>query len=71
MAGSRKVQDILTDQKVPREVRAGVPVLECDGEIVWIPGYRIARGWELADESASAVRIRVTRARRPRGLPRR
>jgi tRNA(Ile)-lysidine synthetase-like protein len=61
MAGSRKVQDILTDQKVPREARAGIPVLECDGEIVWIPGYRIARGWELPGETVPAVRIRLDR----------
>lgn len=59
MKGSRKVQDILTDHKVPRARRSAVPVFECAGEIVWLPGYRIARGWEVPDANARSVHIRV------------
>lgn len=61
MDGTRKVQDVLTDQKVPRAERGVVPVLECGGEIVWVPGYRIARGWEVPGELARAVHIRLER----------
>jgi tRNA(Ile)-lysidine synthase len=61
MRGSRKVQDILTDHKVPRDSRGSVPVVECGGEIVWIPGYRIARGWEVPSEDAPAIHLKVTR----------
>ena len=38
MKGSRKIQDILGDAKVPRAERSRVPVVECEGEIIWIPG---------------------------------
>jgi tRNA(Ile)-lysidine synthase len=61
MRGSKKVQDILTDDKVSRDRRGSVPVFECGGEIVWIPGYRIARGWEVPGEDAPAIRLSVAR----------
>lgn len=40
--GTRKLQDILVDAKVPREQRPAVPVLVADEEIVWVGG--LARG---------------------------
>jgi len=47
MNGTKKLQDIFTNAKVPREQRGRIPVVECCGEIIWLPGYRIARGWEV------------------------
>ena len=47
MDGTKKLQDIFTDAKVPRDQRARIPVVECRGQIVWLPGYRVARGWEV------------------------
>ena len=35
---SKSLQDIFTDRKVPRSLRHRLPVVETDGEIVWIPG---------------------------------
>ncbi|HIE10838.1 MAG TPA: tRNA lysidine(34) synthetase TilS [Kiritimatiellae bacterium] len=46
MRGSRKLQDIFTDYKLPREERRRVPVLEADGEVIWIAGFRPAEGWQ-------------------------
>src|SRR5262249_24488667 len=40
--GTRKLQDLLVDAKIPRETRAGVPVLESAGQILWVAG--VARG---------------------------
>lgn len=57
MAGSRKLQDIFTDLKIPLAQRAQWPVVECGGEIIWIPGYRIARGWELASDEEPALQL--------------
>ena len=59
--GSRKLQDILVDGKVPRAQRGSVPVLECGGEIVWIPGYRVAREWTVEDENRPAVQVFLDR----------
>ena len=57
--GSRKLQDVFTDAKVPRAERDCIPVFECGGRVVWVPGYRIARGWAVESERAPAVRLRV------------
>jgi tRNA(Ile)-lysidine synthase len=61
MRGSKKVQDIFVDAKLARERRASVPLFDCAGEIVWVPGYRIARDWEIIDETKPALQIYVER----------
>ena len=63
MNGSKKLQDIFVDQKVPVTRRPEIPIIECGGDIVWLPGYRVARGWEVKDASTDAVQICVTVAR--------
>ena len=60
MEGSKKLQDIFTDLKIPQTRRAAWPVVECGGEIIWLPGYRIARGWALAAEDEPALHLRVS-----------
>ena len=61
MEGSKKIQDVFTDAKVPAAARSAVPVFECRGEIVWVPGYRVARGWEVRDTDLPALQIAVDR----------
>ncbi|MEA2068236.1 MAG: tRNA lysidine(34) synthetase TilS [Verrucomicrobiota bacterium] len=63
MGGSRKLQDILTDQKVPRAGRPHTPVVVCRGEIIWLPGYRTARGWEVQDPKGKSVHARIEQNR--------
>ena len=36
--GTKKLQDVFTDAKLPRAWRARWPLLRVDGDIVWIPG---------------------------------
>jgi tRNA(Ile)-lysidine synthase len=57
MEGSKKLQDIFTDLKIPKAQRENWPVVECGGEIIWLPGYRIARGWELSGNSEPALHL--------------
>ena len=57
---SRKLQDVFVTSKVPPSVRANLPLI-CDaatGEVLWVPGYRIARS--VAVESATAPSWRFT-----------
>ena len=61
--GTKKLQDIFTDAKVPRELRGRIPVVECRGEIVWLPGYRVARGWEVPSPRSRSLRLELTPAR--------
>jgi tRNA(Ile)-lysidine synthase len=59
MQGSKKLQDVFVDGKVPAELRRRVPVFECAGALVWVPGYRVARGWEVKDAAERSLQIRV------------
>ena len=38
--GSKKISDILTDEKIPVFLRCDIPVLEYMGEIIWLLGVR-------------------------------
>ena len=41
-AGSRSLQDLFTDHKVPREQRRQLPVVLAAGEVAWVPGIATA-----------------------------
>jgi tRNA(Ile)-lysidine synthase len=57
MKGTRKIQDILVDAKIPRAVRGRIPVLVCAERVVWLPGYRIDRKWAVDDEGAMNLQV--------------
>ncbi|MBL7076592.1 MAG: tRNA lysidine(34) synthetase TilS [Kiritimatiellae bacterium] len=61
MKGSRKLQDIFVDAKVPADQRGSIPILECGGAIAWIPGYRIAHPFRVTDEKAPNLKVRIER----------
>jgi len=41
--GSRKVARMLLDAKIPRPARSQVPVLVCQGQVLWVAGLRRSR----------------------------
>jgi tRNA(Ile)-lysidine synthase len=46
--GTRKLQDVLVDARVPREERDRIPVIaDAEGRILWVPGVRQADHWRL------------------------
>lgn len=59
MAGERKLQDILTDAKIPAAARDRIPVFSIDGEVAWIPGCRPASHWAVPAPDAPSLCIRV------------
>ncbi|MCG2660367.1 MAG: tRNA lysidine(34) synthetase TilS, partial [Kiritimatiellae bacterium] len=60
MQGTKKLQDIFSDGKVPPTLRHRLPVIECQGEIVWIPGFRIAQGWEVHPDESLALQLQIS-----------
>ena len=38
LGGTKSLQDLFTDRKVPRALRHSLPVVEANGEIVWVAG---------------------------------
>lgn len=59
MQGSRKLQDLLVDAKVPAEDRARLPVLAVGADVVWVPGYRVAQAFAVRMPGAAAVWVRM------------
>ena len=57
---SRKLQDVFVTAKTPQELRRTLPVLAdaVTGEILWVPGYRVAQS--VAVESPTAPSWRMT-----------
>jgi tRNA(Ile)-lysidine synthase len=48
MDGSKKLQDVFVDEKIPRGARGAVPVIATENEVLWIPGIRRTRLYEPA-----------------------
>jgi len=60
---SKKLQDIFTDRRVPREERRRIPLICADGEILWIPGVALSEAAGAADPDT------IVTARPPGGQP--
>ena len=56
---SRKLQDVFVTAKVPPAVRASLPILAdaVTGEVLWIPGYRVAASAAVASSIAPSWRF--------------
>ena len=63
LGGGRKLQDILTDLRIPAAAKRVWPVVERDGRIVWLPGYRIDEC--AAVENGQSVCLRASTHRLP------
>lgn len=56
--GTKKISDILNEIGVPSHLRKNHPVVVCNNEIVWVPGYRIAEKFKVTEENTSALHIK-------------
>ncbi|HEY7289675.1 MAG TPA: tRNA lysidine(34) synthetase TilS [Vicinamibacterales bacterium] len=63
LGGSKKLQDLFVDRKLPREERDLVPIVvdETD-QIVWVAGYGIDESFRVMDPSEAVLVLRLTRA---------
>ena len=55
LEGTKTLQDLFTDNKVPREDRERVPVVESGGEIAWVAGLAIGEGFRAAPYESEVV----------------
>jgi tRNA(Ile)-lysidine synthase len=55
LGGSKSLQDLFTDRKVPRALRRTLPVVEAGGEIVWVAGVAVGERFAAADDTPGAV----------------
>jgi tRNA(Ile)-lysidine synthase len=55
--GTKLLQDLFTARRVPRLERRSVPVVECAGEIVWVPGLATSERFKVTPGTREAVRL--------------
>ncbi|MBN1631476.1 MAG: tRNA lysidine(34) synthetase TilS [Thermoleophilia bacterium] len=59
--GTRKLQDVLVDLRVPARERARVPLVTCDGRIIWVGGLLVAEGGRIGESTTAVVRLSLER----------
>jgi tRNA(Ile)-lysidine synthase len=60
LGGTKTLQDLFTDRKVPRELRRSLPVVEAGGEIAWVAG--VAVGERFKADGGDRVSLSAHRA---------
>jgi tRNA(Ile)-lysidine synthetase-like protein len=60
MHGSKKVQDLLVDARIPRNERGQLPMVRGGDRLAWVVGVRLA-GWAAAAPGDAALRIAFLR----------
>jgi tRNA(Ile)-lysidine synthase len=60
LGGTKTLQDLFTDRKVPRELRRSLPVVEARGQIVWVAGVAVDERF-AAPEGPGAVGLSARR----------
>jgi tRNA(Ile)-lysidine synthase len=69
--GTKSLQDLFTDRKVPRSLRHRLPVVESEGEIVWVAGVALSEQFKItaATERVARLRARARTTTRYPGAP--
>ena len=57
MTGSRKVQDVMVDDKTPAAERDRVHLVVSENGVVWVVGHRLAHWARVTDETERVLRL--------------
>jgi tRNA(Ile)-lysidine synthase len=57
LGGSKSLQDLFTDRKVPRALRRTLPVIESNGAIVWVAGVAVDERFAAGEWEPGAVAL--------------
>ena len=49
--GSKSLQDLFTDAKVPRSLRRTLPVVVAGDRIAWVAGVAVSEEFKLGDDT--------------------
>jgi tRNA(Ile)-lysidine synthase len=55
LGGTKTLQDLFTDRKVPRALRHTLPVVEAAGQIVWVAGVAVDERFAASEDTPGAV----------------
>jgi tRNA(Ile)-lysidine synthase len=59
--GTKSLQDLFGDCKVPRSLRRSLPVVESDGQIAWVAGVAISEQFRVGPDTRATVRLGAIR----------
>ena len=65
LGGSKSLQDLFTDRKVPRSLRRTLPVVTSSGRIAWIAGVAVSEEFAAPPGAERAAVLSATANRRP------
>jgi tRNA(Ile)-lysidine synthase len=65
LKGSKKLQDLFVDAKIPREERQKIPVVTDQQGILWVPGFRIDERAGIGDTTEEVLVLAVHRGAGP------
>jgi len=57
MSGTRKLSDMLIDEKLPARLRPRIPVVRDGDRIVWLAGVRMSEEYKVVPETRDPVRL--------------
>ncbi len=57
LGGSKSLQDLFTDHRLPRSSRRRIPVFLSGPEVAWVPGIAVGEAFRLGPETSAAVRL--------------
>ena len=59
LGGTKSLQDLFTDRKVPRSLRHRLPVVESEGEIAWVAGVALSERFKVGAGTERVARLRA------------
>ena len=62
LGGSKSLQDLFTDRKVPRSLRHALPVVTSEGRIVWIAGVAVSEEFAAKPGASESAVLRASQA---------
>jgi tRNA(Ile)-lysidine synthase len=57
LGGTKTLQDLFTDRKVPRALRRTLPVVESNGQIVWVAGVAVDERFAAREDDPGTVAL--------------
>lgn len=61
MNNSQKLQDFMTNLKIPKNLRDSIPLIFIEDNIAWIPGYRISELSKTTESTKEQLLIKISR----------
>ena len=59
LKGKKKVSDYMIDNKIPLNLKDRVLLLESDGDVVWLVGYRIDDRYKVTSETQKCFKVEM------------